>query len=287
VQCAHVHGFRRRFRNRQGTRAFLPGGIARNPRSRPKRGSHLQPDPATLPQQPLARAGRGRHAADSEIPGRPGPQRRSPGMTPARRARASLTRTGLLAVLAGALLQACNFGEPTAGGSSEVDNPVVAMVDADGRRVNVTGSLGIYLSTQSPAVNPAPVLELQLNGVDSVVLSPKTFSLALAAAGYADSLHHLNLHLQAGDSSGAFLQRLTYDPARGSFSGPASTPDRLLKLTVSPLVDAGATIGGERDSGVHRLIIPGSPFQTVLVDSTFTFRNIPPGVFPVHLSQPD
>ncbi len=192
-----------------------------------------------------------------------------------------------LPVLAG--LTACTFSEPTAGGSSEVDNPVVVLVNESGTRVNVSGSLGIYLSTQSPAITPSPVLELQLNGADSIVLSPRTFALALTAAGYTDSLRSLNLHLQAGDSAGAFLQGVTYDPVAGSFSD-SSVPGTLLKLTVSPLVRVDAVITGGQDStgtGVHRLIIPGSPFHTVLVDSTFTFRGLPPGVFPLHMIRPD
>lgn len=210
-------------------------------------------------------------------------------MTPRRRAAAlpALCATVLMS-LWGAGLVACNFNEPVAGGSSEVDNPVVVLLDEAGTRANVSGSLGIYLSTQSPALHPSPVLEIQLNGVDSVILSPKTFSLALAAAGYADSMRSLNLHLQAGDSAGAFLQGLTYDPVTASFTDSALPPGALLKLTVAPLVQAEATLLEPRDTtGVLRLIIPGSPFQTVLVDSTFTFRNIPPGVFPLHMLQPD
>jgi len=189
-------------------------------------------------------------------------------------------------VLAG--LTACTFSEPVAGGSSEVDNPVVVLVNDAGTRVNVSGSLGLYLSTQSPAVTPSPVLELQLNGADSIVLSPRTFALALTAAGYTDSVRSLNLHLQAGDSAGAFLQGVTYDPVTGSFSDAGGDPDPLLKLTVSPLLRVEAVITGGQDStGVHRLIIPGSPFQTVLVDSTFAFTGLPPGVFPLHLIRPD
>ncbi len=194
----------------------------------------------------------------------------------------------LASVFGAGQLVACNFSEPVAGGSSEVDNPVVVLVDESGTRVNVSGSLGIYLSTQSPALTPSPVLELQLSGVDSVILSPMSFSLALTAAGYADSTHSLNLHLQAGESAGAFLQGLTYDPATKSFSDSTTTPGSLLKLTVSPLVQAEAFILDTPDTvGLHRLIIPGSPFQTVLVDSTFTFRNIPPGIFPLHMLGPD
>lgn len=214
-------------------------------------------------------------------------------MTPLRSRRRTRARRGGIALAlavfaAAAALSGCNFGEPTAGGSSEVDNPVVALVNESGARTNVTGSLGIYLSTQSPAINPASVLELQLNGVDSVVLSPKTLSLALAAAGYGDSAHTLNLYLQAGDSSGAFLQGLTYDPAKGVIAPAEAPASRLLKVTVSALVRAEAVIaGGDDSAGVHRVLIPGSPFQTVLRDSVFVFEKLPPGAFPLHMLLPN
>jgi hypothetical protein len=181
-------------------------------------------------------------------------------------------------------LAACNFGEQTAGGSSEVDNPVVvALIDVNGDRLSVTGSLSLFLADQSPALNPAPRLEIRLENVDSIVINAKT----LATAGLADSVRSFNLYLQSEDSSGSFLQNLTYDPATKTFTRGDSLPIKALNLTVSPLTRTESVIqGGGDTTGMNRIIIPGSPFQAVLVDSVFVFEAIPPGVFPIHMLTP-
>lgn len=190
-----------------------------------------------------------------------------------------------MAFVLAALLGACNYGEPTAGGSSEVDNPVViAMVDAQGRPVAVSGSLGLYLADQSPALNPSPRIEIRLEQADSIVLLPKL----LASAQPADGAQTYNLYLQQDDdSAGAFLRDLVYDPGSRRFTHGGSLPVSRLDLTVAPLERVECVLEGTADSsGVNRLIIPGSPFQTVLVDSMFVFDRIPAGIYPLHMITP-
>jgi hypothetical protein len=201
-------------------------------------------------------------------------------MTDAARSRRRLL-AGAFLVPALAALYACTFGENIAGGSSEVDNPVVvSLVDGSGARAKVTGSLGLYLSDQSPAVNPSPRLEIRLEEADSVLLT----SELLKAAGLTDSLRSFNLYLQGEDSTGSFLQNLVYNPVLKKFTRGDSLTITSVNLTVSPLMRIESVLKGGSDTiGLERIIIPGSPFQTVLVDSIFVFEGIPPGIFPLHM----
>jgi hypothetical protein len=189
--------------------------------------------------------------------------------------------TGALLTTALAALYACSFGENIAGGSSEVDNPVVvSLVDGNGARAKVTGSLGLYLADQSPALNPAPRLEIRLENVDSVLIT----SEVLKTAGLADSIRSFNLYLQGEDSTGSFLQNLVYNPVLKKFTRGDSVAVKSLNLTVAELIRTESVLKGGSDSiGLERILIPGSPFQAVVVDSVFIFDAIPPGVFPVHI----
>jgi hypothetical protein len=183
-------------------------------------------------------------------------------------------------------LYACTSDGNVAGGSSEVDNPqvLVALVDESGNPKPTTGSLGIFLADQSPALNPTAKVEVNLNGASSVKLT----SALLTAAGLTDGTRIFNLFLQGEDSTGSFLQNLTYNPASLKFSLTDTTTVTQVSLTVSRLIRSESVLMGGTDStGLNRLIIPGSPFQAVLVDSIFVFDEIPAGIFPVHLITPD
>lgn len=194
-----------------------------------------------------------------------------------------LARAALTALLAG--IVACNFGEQTAGGSSEVDNPVVlALIDSSGARLTVSGSLGLYLADQSPALDPSPRLEIRLENVDTIVLNAKL----LATAGLGDSARLFNLYLKGDDSTGSFVQNLLWNPSRQVFTRGDSISLKKLNVTIAPLIRSESVLQGSPDtsSEVNRIIIPGSPFQAVVVDSVFVFEAIPPGVFPVHVLTP-
>jgi len=208
------------------------------------------------------------------------PEHRANGKRPAV---ARVVYGGLMAALLASGIGGCMYGEPTAGGSSEVDNPVVlTLVDGEGNRIHVSGSLGLYLTNQSPALNPSPRIEIRLEQTDSVVLLPKM----LAATQLADSAHAFNLFLRSDDSSGSFLQNLTYHPQTRRFSYGGMETTSALNLTVSPLTRSESVLHGADTSGISRVIIPGSPFKTVLVDSVFVFDAIPPGIYPVHMLTP-
>lgn len=182
-------------------------------------------------------------------------------------------------------LNAC-MTDNVAVGSSEVDNPqiMVAFVDTTGMAILTTGSLGIYLADQSPALNPDPLVEIQLTGTAVCSLSAAT----LAAAGLTDSARSYNLYYKGNDSTGSFLQNISYDPVTKTFSRPDSAAITGVRLTLTPLIRSESVVkGGASDStGVNRVIIPGSPFQAVLVDSVFVFEEIPSGVYTVHVVTP-
>lgn len=194
-------------------------------------------------------------------------------------------RLALVAALLG--LYACTSDNSVAGGSSEVDNPqvVVAFVNTTGSAVSTTGSLGVYLAGQSPALNPDPVVEIQLNGTDSIRLTASM----LSAAGVADSIRSFNLYLRGNDSTGSFFQNISYDPVTKKFSRNDTGDIKRVSLTVSPLLRSESVLKGvvADSSGLNRIIIPGSPFQAVVVDSVFVFEEIPSGVYTVHVLSPD
>jgi hypothetical protein len=189
----------------------------------------------------------------------------------------------LAAAAAVLTLFACSLDNDVAGGSSEVDNPqiLVALVSLEGLPVTTSGSLGVYLDGQSPALNPDPVVEIQFNSTDSIKLS----AALLTAAGLTDTARSFNLYLRGNDSTGAFLQSLAYNPATKKFSRNDSTDLKRLSLTVSPLIRTESVLKGvTADSiGLNRVIIPGSPFQAVIVDSVFVFESIPTGIYTVHV----
>jgi hypothetical protein len=189
----------------------------------------------------------------------------------------------LVAALLG--LHACTTDDNMAGGSSEVDNPqiLMAFVDSAGAPKYTTGSLGIFLSDQSPALNPAPVVEIRLAAA-AIRLTPAH----LALAGLTDSTRSFNLYLRGDDSTGAFLQKLLYNPAAKKFTHTDGSPVTELNFVLSPLVRSESVLGSGGDTtGINRLLIPGSPFVAVLVDSVFVFEEIPAGVYPVHILAPN
>jgi hypothetical protein len=194
-------------------------------------------------------------------------------------------RLALVAAILG--LYACTNDGSVAGGSSEVDNPqvLVAFVNASGEGVTTTGSLGVYLAGQSPALNPDPIVEIQLNGTDSVRL---TASL-LSAAGVTDSIRSFNLYMRGDDSTGGFFQSISYNPVTKKFSQNDSLAIERVSLTVSPLIRSESVLKGvvADSTGLNRIIIPGSPFQAVVVDSVFVFEEIPAGIYTVHVLEPD
>jgi hypothetical protein len=205
-----------------------------------------------------------------------------PRAIPTRLRLAALPALGAACALFSLGLYACT-SDNVAGGSSEVDNPqvLVAFVDASGATLNPTGSLGVYLSDQSPALDADPVVEFHLTGSDTVRLTPAS----LAAGGVIDSTRSFNLYFRGDDSTGSFLQNVSYDPKTGKFSRPDSADVKRVSLTVGPLIRSESVLRGVTTDtiGLNRVIIPGSPFQAVLVDSIFVFEGIPSGVYTVHV----
>ncbi len=194
-----------------------------------------------------------------------------------------------VALFVAALLgvNACTSDSAVAGGSSEVDNPqvLVAFVSPTGTAVTTTGSLGVYLTGQSPALDPDPVVEIKLNGTDSIRLTASM----LSDAGVADSVRSFNLYLRGDDSTGCFFQSISYNPLTKKFSHNDSGEVTRVALTVSPLLRSESVLKGSvsDSTGLTRIIITGSPFQAVIVDSVFVFEEIPSGVYTVHLLTPD
>lgn len=179
---------------------------------------------------------------------------------------------------AAALFSACVFDDRVAGGSSEVDNPiVVAFINASGEALEVTGSLSVYLADQNPSVDPEPILRKQLAGAASVRLTGADFT----QGARLDTSRAYNLLLLASDSSGALLREVSYDPRTGRYTTSAGKVTSV-KLAPAPLVRYASTLSGI-DSGVVRVYVPGTPYQTVLVDSQFVFEGIPSGDLPFHV----
>jgi hypothetical protein len=180
-------------------------------------------------------------------------------------------------LLAFAALSACLAGcfqDKIAGGSSEVDNPIlVAFVDSTGSDFSASGTVSIYLAGQNPALDPYPLLTKQVANVASVKLTARDF---VGEAG-GDSAIAYNILFLGDDSVGALLQSVTYDPSTGLYTFAAAKVSEI-KTTVAPLVGYEGSLGGG-DTGLARVFIPGTPFQCVVVDSGFTFDAIPRGTF--------
>jgi hypothetical protein len=175
-----------------------------------------------------------------------------------------------------ALLGGC-FDDKVAGGSSEVDNPIiVAFVDSLGVSVTTTGSLSIYLSGQNPTLDPNALLTKQVDNVSSIKLTPSDFTQGL------DSTRSYNLLLiGSNDSVGALLQNLSYQPSKGRFVFDSMTV-ATVKVPVVPLVRYEAFLNAVGDTGLVRVFIPGTPFQSVVVDSSFVIEGVPAGDFKLH-----
>lgn len=179
--------------------------------------------------------------------------------------------------LAFAALSACLAGcfqDKIAGGSSEVDNPIlVAFVDSTGSDFSASGTVSIYLAGQNPALDPYPLLTKHVAKVSSVKLTARDF---VGESG-GDSLVAYNILFLGDDSVGALLQSVTYDPSTGLYAFAAAKVSEI-KTTVAPLVRYEGSLGGG-DTGLARVFIPGTPFQCVVVDSGFAFAAIPRGTF--------
>jgi hypothetical protein len=165
-----------------------------------------------------------------------------------------------------------------AGGSSEVDNPiVVAFVDSLGVSLTTTGTLSVYAAGQNPALDPDPLLTRQVTNATSIQLSSRELTQGLDSAGTFNVLL-----IGENDSVGALLQNLSYHPSKGRFSLDSVTVSKV-KVPVVPLVQYNASLTTPVDTGLVRVFIPGSPFQTVVVDSSFTIDGVPKGNFTLHL----
>jgi hypothetical protein len=176
-----------------------------------------------------------------------------------------------------AALSVCLAGclqDKIAGGSSEVDNPIlVAFVDSLGGGVTTSGSLSIYLAGQNPALDPYPLLTKQVANVSSVKLTAGDFT----GGSGADSAASYNILFIGDDSVGALLQNVAYDPSTGRYAFAAATVAKV-NAEVVPLVRYEASLGGG-DTGLVRVFIPGTPFQCVVVDSAFALTGVPRGTF--------
>jgi hypothetical protein len=167
--------------------------------------------------------------------------------------------------------------DKVAGGSSEVDNPiVVAFVDSTGISVSASGSLSIYLSGQNPALDPYPLLTKQVENVATIKLASTDFTQGL------DTARTYNLLLIGSNGSvGALLQNLTYQPSTKRFVHDSMTV-ATVKVPVVPLVRYEASLSAG-DTGIVRVFIPGTPFQSVVVDSSFVINGVPQGDFPLRV----
>jgi hypothetical protein len=184
-----------------------------------------------------------------------------------------------LAFLAPALFSACMVMDKVAGGSSEVDNPVitVAFIDSLGDPVATTGSVSVYLADQNPTLDPDPLLKKQVQGSTSLQLSARDFTQGL------DSTRSYNLLLiEDGDTTGALVQNLTYNPALGRYTHDSSQVEKINAHRVH-LIRYEASLDAPNDTGLVRIIIPGTPFQSVVVDSTFILDGVPDAAFPLYV----
>ncbi len=171
-------------------------------------------------------------------------------------------------------LSGCNSDGHLAGGSSEVDNPLqITFVDGEGVAARVSGSLAVYASDQNPALNPSAIVSKRVEDGTGIILSAH------------DIVGHVpfNVLLVADDSTGGLLLRLSYDPAAGRYARDGIPGEPAASITVSRLVRYEAELDLPNDSGINRIFVPGSPFQAVMVDSTFVFEAIPEGEFPAHV----
>ena len=180
----------------------------------------------------------------------------------------------ILAIVGMAVFLVGCFEEKFTGGSSEVDNPiVVAFVDSLGVSVTATGSLSIYLSGQNPALDPHALLTKHVDNASSIKLRSQDFTQGL------DSTRSYNLLLLgSNDSVGALLQNLSYQPSKRRFVFNSMTV-AALKVPVVPLVRYESSLDALGDTGLVRVFIPGTPFQSVVVDSSFVIDGVPEGNF--------
>jgi hypothetical protein len=126
-------------------------------------------------------------------------------------------------------------------------------------------------------VDPDPILRKQLAGAASVRLTGADFTQGV----HLDSARAYNLLLLGADSSAALLREVRFDPRTGRYTASGGSVTSV-KLAPARLVRYASTLTGI-DSGVVRVFVPGSPFQTVLVDSQFVFDALPPGEHPFNL----
>jgi hypothetical protein len=174
----------------------------------------------------------------------------------------------LLASLAG-----CLGEDKVAGGSSGVDNPqvVVALVDTNGAPVAFTGSLSLFLADQNPALDPDPLVEIQLVGDSVVHLNPEQF---VRPGG-----SRFNLLLRGGSGMGVLVDSVAYDSAAGKVIVDGVSGTRILARLV-PLRNYSASVSLDVN-GPERVFVPGTPYQSVVVADSFAFAGIPEGVFPL------
>ena len=185
----------------------------------------------------------------------------------------------LLSLSAG-LLSGCNSQDSVAGTSSGVDNPqiVVAFTSSSGSPKTTSGTISIYSSDQNPAVDPDPILQTRIDSETSIQFSRSDFTRS-----DSDSTQYFNVLLIGDDSTGGLLQRLAYNPVKKTFSFAGGSSISKATLSLSALVTDTASINLASQGGPQRVFIPGTPFQSVVVDSGFILSQIPPGVFPLHL----
>ncbi len=193
------------------------------------------------------------------------------------KARWLLTQMAWLSFLA---LSACIEESTVAGGSSGVDNPQieVAFTSSTGTSVTATGSLSIYSANQNPALDPNPIVQVHLDNDSSIQLSSQDF---LPTDSGGDTAQAYNVLLIGDDSTGALLQSLTYNPKTRKFSAGGDSVSKI-RMPLVPLVNYVSSL---QQNGINpeRVFIPGTPFQAVVVDSGFTFSQIPAGSFPLRL----
>jgi hypothetical protein len=197
-----------------------------------------------------------------------------------------VTRSGLFRFPAGKLftgaLLAALFGgclqDKVAGGSSEVDNPVLmAFIDSAGAPITATGTISIYRADQNPALDPYPLLSRQIEHASSIKLSAGDFAQGLNT----DSTYSYNVLLINNDgSSGALLLNLSYQPATGRYVLDSAVVVRV-NVPVVRLVRYVAYLDEAGDTGLVRVFIPGTPFQSVVVDSAFIIDGVPEGTHPL------
>lgn len=198
------------------------------------------------------------------------------------------------------------------GNTTGVDNPGLSELpvrfrDDAGTLAMVHGELEIYGKEQNPALYPEPLLRMQVQNssiaritaedfqrieaeaarLHSAQMSKRAANLSapaqpIFAAG--DSLLFFNVIFRGDSQSGALASGLAYDAVHRIFFLEGGSSQGQVNMQPQPMKAYSAQL--QRDASVGdlgRVYIPGTPFQSTLVNEAFSFSSLPVGHFSLRL----